>query len=68
MAAIMNEAELRLSLIYTEAFTSRAAWTAEDHLKGLKAVFQAGADAQKKKDTVIPDTKEDPLVTTRVIS
>ena len=52
----MTEAELHLSLIYTDAFKNKAEWTPEDHTAGLKAVFAAGAKAASK--TVVGSTPE----------
>jgi hypothetical protein len=46
----MTEAELQLSLIYTEAFQNKMNWTPEDHVAGLKAVFAAGAAAKEKAE------------------
>lgn len=46
----LTAAELHLSTIYTDAFTNKRNWTPEDHLAGLKAVYAAGADAQKRKE------------------
>ena len=46
----MTETELQLSLIYTNAFVNKTDWSPEDHLLGLKAVFAAGAAAQKKAE------------------
>lgn len=45
----MDEAALKLSGIYLGAFQDQNQWTQEDHLNGLKAVFQAGAAAANKK-------------------
>lgn len=44
----MTEAEEQLSLIYLGAFTNKSAWTSEQHLAGLRAVFAAGAKAASK--------------------
>jgi hypothetical protein len=47
----MTEAEARLAMIYLDAFENRAQWTPEDHMKGLKAVYAAGADAGRRQAT-----------------
>lgn len=50
----MNDDDLHLAVIYTDAFTNRAEWTQEDHMKGLRAVFAAGAAAQSKAVAAVP--------------
>lgn len=46
----MTEADLQIIRIYLDAFTNPLDWNPDDHLAGLKAVFAAGAAAQRKKD------------------
>ena len=42
--------------IYLAAFRDRNVWTIQDHDAGLRAVFAAGAAAQRKRDHEIRST------------
>lgn len=46
----MTPAEAELSAVYLSAFADRMEWSAEEHVAGLRAVFAAGAAAQRKAD------------------
>lgn len=48
----LQKAEFKLSVIYLSAFGDQKEWTAAKHLSGLKAVFLAGANTQKKQDAL----------------
>lgn len=49
----MDEADLQLARIYLSAFGDNVAeWSFESHTAGLRAVFQAGAAAQRKATLV----------------
>lgn len=45
----MTEAELQVSLAYLRGFGTDKTWTPERHLAGLKEVFRAGAEAERKR-------------------
>lgn len=53
----MDEPDRQLALIYLEAFTDISEWTVEQHAAGLRAVFQAGAAAQRKAAPAVPGGK-----------
>ncbi len=44
----MTETEAQLSLVYLNEFDDPREFTTEAHLRGLKAVFVAGASAQAR--------------------
>lgn len=48
----MTEAELQITLAYMRGFgPDRLDWTPEKHVAGLKEVFRAGAEAERKRAT-----------------
>lgn len=50
MVEVTLRARLGIVRIYLGAFTDPSHWTPEDHEAGLVAVFQAGAEAERRRN------------------
>lgn len=56
----MNEAEQQITLAYLRGYGDiTKPWSSELHLAGLKEVFRAGADAQRRKELVADTVQEE---------